>query len=243
MREYLMKPEKLNLASSDRVECVSCKLFASCKTPFMRPFIPKEYTGKILGIAEAPGQHEDEISHRPLTGKAGKLLAECFSAARYDARDIALVNALRCRPKHNATPHMNQIRACRPFLLQVISVLKPQMIICFGAISIKSLQDNALSNITKLRGRPLVCPEFPDIPAYCTWHPAAVFYSEGYRLKNEIITDLKNMKENIIPCPNSSIPEDGGMIAIDTEYTKDKQLLTLGIANDKSANAEDIAKS
>ena len=231
-----MLTENLATASNTRALCKECKLFSKCTFPFMRPFIPKNWTGKILFIGEAPGEHEDEVSHRPFTGKAGKLFTtEIIPAIPLSMQDVVLVNSVRCRPKNNASPTMNQLRACRPFLLQVISKLRPEFIVCLGRVALQAIQNSGVANITKSRGRRITIPEYPQMRAYCTWHPAAIFYTEGYRLKLEIIKDIKNIITPQLESPQIGLPS-GDIIFIDTEYSN-KVLLTLGIADEKACIA------
>src|SRR5258705_5537102 len=85
--------DTLSSASTTRALCLSCSLSSTCKTPFLRPWIPKNWTGKILGVGEAPGKDEDESSGRPFTGPSGKLLYRMLAQAGYADNDLALVNA------------------------------------------------------------------------------------------------------------------------------------------------------
>jgi len=54
-----MGAEPLANASSSRSLCRECRLFASCETPFMRPYVPQGWTRRrrLLVIGEAPGEH------------------------------------------------------------------------------------------------------------------------------------------------------------------------------------------
>lgn len=48
---------------------------------------------------------------------------------------------------------MVQVRACRPFLLQVIAKLKPAWIIGVGSVAMRALRNVGEENITKNRGK------------------------------------------------------------------------------------------
>jgi uracil-DNA glycosylase len=48
---------------------------------------------------------------------------------------------------------MAQLRACRPFLLQVIEKLKPKNVIGMGAIAMRALRNQGETNLTKNRGK------------------------------------------------------------------------------------------
>jgi len=150
-----MIPEKLSAATAERPSCIACGLFKTCSTPFLKPWIPQNWTRKILGVGEAPGEDEDERTGRPFTGSSGRLLYRMLREAGFKDRDVALVNAVRCRPRRNATPSMRQLRSCRPFLLRVVEQLRPEVVVAFGASAVKSLLDSGTASVTGLRGRAL----------------------------------------------------------------------------------------
>lgn len=229
--------EQLSLASSDRPACIKCTLFSHCKTPFSLPFIPKGWTGKLLIIGEAFGEHEDEESHRPFTGPAGKLLRGLWKSAGFSDLDVALVNAVRCRPRRNATPSMLQVRACRPFLLRVVDQIKPEMVIGVGGTALRSITNKGNSNITKSRGRNLTIQGYSgEVRCWVTYHPAAVLRGATH-LRKEILNDLKRSWE-MVPHPVERTPSHG-CLGVDTEYAANGDLLTIGFADDLSAIALD----
>lgn len=230
-------PEQLSLASPDRPACQKCSLFGHCKTPFSLPFIPKGWTRKLLIVGEAFGEHEDEESHRPFTGPAGKLLRGLWKSAGFTDLDVALVNAVRCRPRKNATPSMLQVRACRPFLLRVVDTLKPEMVIGVGGTALRALTNKGSANVTKSRGRNLTIPGYTgEVRVFCTYHPAAVLRGATH-LRKEILDDLKRDWE-MVAHPEEREPTSHSL-GIDTEWDRGGVLLTIGFADDISAIAYD----
>ena len=148
----------------------------------------------MLGIGEGPGGHEDTVSFRPFTGDAGKLLDGLWDEAGFAPEDIALVNAVRCRPKNNAKPTMKQIRACRPFLLRVIQQLKPELIITFGGSALKAItNDGANQNVTENRGR-VITNSSISARIYATYHPSSVLRGNLHH-GPRIVEDLRSNDE------------------------------------------------
>src|SRR5437667_1869824 len=90
--------EQFGAASPERIGCSLCELYKLCHTPFMVPYVPDGWTGKLLLVGEGPGRDEDERSGRPFTGRAGILLRLLWREAGFNDQDVALVNAVRCRP-------------------------------------------------------------------------------------------------------------------------------------------------
>ncbi|HBB31686.1 MAG TPA: hypothetical protein DDZ80_23285 [Cyanobacteria bacterium UBA8803] len=56
-----------------------------------------------------------------------------------------------CRPPGNRVPTPDEIAACRPYLLEQIRLVDPQIILLTGATAVKGLTGNR-SGITKIRG-------------------------------------------------------------------------------------------
>lgn len=234
----------LSTATVDWVGCVSCGLAIGCKTPFLRPWIPTGWTGKILGVGEAPGKDEDEESGRPFTGPSGRLLYRMLKLAGFDDVDIALVNTVRCRPTQNATPTMRQVRACRPFLVRVVEQLRPGVVVAFGAVAAKGLLDRGSASVTALRGRAQTLnfegtPGF-SVPVRVTYHPAAILRGATH-LQKRVIQDLSRIRKvdrrdlEIV----STLLTDK-VIAIDTEYSPHGNLLSVALAGSTKARVWDI---
>lgn len=236
--------ETLSSASTSRPACLQCSLMAGCTTPFLRPWIPKGWTGKILGVGEAPGKDEDEESGRPFTGPSGKLLYRMLAAAGFRDNDLALVNAIRCRPRANKTPTMRQVRSCRPFLIRVVEQLKPSVVVAFGAVAAKGLLDRGSASITSLRGRP-VSLQFESgqasIPIRVTYHPAAILRGATH-LQKRVVEDLTRLR--VVDRRDLEIVSDvltDKVLSVDTEYDPNGNLLTLALAGATKARAWDVA--
>ena len=204
----------------------------------MRPFVPKGWTKKLLIIGEAAGEHEDEQSHRPFTGPAGQLLLQLLQEAGFQPNDVAFANSVRCRPRRNATPTLQQVRACRPFVLRVLMVLQPRLVCGVGAIALKSLTNRGNLNVTKARGRAQEIPGAAGRVAFVTYHPAAVLRG-AVNLKPLILEDLRNLLLPETPWPKEELPTSK-TIGIDTEWGADGVLLTIGLADGESAIAYEI---
>lgn len=246
--------EVLGNAKPERAICALCKLFDTCRTPFIRPWVPKGWHGsnrRALFIGEAPGGSEDEQG-RPFVGPAGKLLYRMLRSAGYEDVDVALHNANRCRPPNNQTPSMLQVRACRPFVLRTIEVLKPKLVIALGTTAARSLLNDGQATVTKLRGRRLGMPGMPEAaiegvgnhpsaspgsdslrdhpPLWITYHPAAILHGASH-LEQRIVEDLKRPYEESLPYPLDAEPIRRKVLAVDAEWDKSGVLLCIALAN------------
>ena len=241
--------EPLSNANPLRELCQHCGLFQTCKSPFMRPFVPKGWftsKRKTLVVGEAGGDHEDTRSGKQFTGKSGQLLRKILAQCGYVTSDVAFDNAVKCRPVDNATPTMSQLRACRPFLLQTIRRLQPQSIIGLGATALKTLvNDGSNGNVTKARGKLLEVPGLwgtdPPPPVgvprvWITYHPASILYGATYL--EELIREDLCRTWGSPPTPVVGLPV-GEVLGVDTEYMANGELLTVAFSDGVRAWAFD----
>lgn len=218
-----------------------CGLYRGCKRPYMMPWVPPQWTGRLLVVGEAPGADEDERTGRPFTGPAGRLLRKYLRGAGYQPHDVAMVNACRCRPRGNATPTMAQIRACRPFLLSTIQQWRPKYVIAVGSVAMRALTDDgSRAQITASRGRVLAIPGLESAPpVYATYHPSAVLRG-GHHYGSCIVEDLARVSWAPLPAPEDRVPTSN-ILAVDTEYDANGAWLTVAVADATAALAADVS--
>jgi hypothetical protein len=144
LKAMSVQREPLSAAGENREACKLCGACTGSEKPFGMPRVPEDYTRKLVVVTEG---NED----RP----ALKLLRRLGTKAGYEEGDIALVPATRCAIDD---PSMAQIRACRPFLLQALHVLKPKNILAIGANAMRALRNDGQTNVTKNRGKEITIP-------------------------------------------------------------------------------------
>jgi len=154
-------------------QCDLCRLSYSAKTTCLIGDGPVPCN--LMGIGEAPGEREDDI-RKPFQGKSGQLLMKILRGYNITRKDIYLSNAVKCRPPKNDSPGMGEIRACREYLLEEVERVKPKKILAFGSIAIRSVLGDNRAGIGKYRFQIIHFPEFPDIPVYPIYHPAAMLH-------------------------------------------------------------------
>lgn len=141
----------------------------------------------IFIIGEAPGRDED-LKGRPFVGESGQLLDKILHACGFNRHQhVFISNILKCRPPGNRTPSPEEISNCKPYLLQQINLVDPQILILLGATALKSMvgQDQ---KITKVRGTWVRCENRLAMPVY---HPSAVLRKPA--LKRETWEDFQKI--------------------------------------------------
>ncbi len=156
-------------------------------------------------IGEQPGDRED-TEGRPFVGPSGKLLDRCMHEANIDRRSVYVTNAVkhfkwepRGKCRIHKKPGLREIRACRPWLDAELDAVRPNLIICLGAVAAQSLL-GAGFKITRSRGVVQKVEGLPPIIA--TVHPSSILRAttdeDRDREKALFITDLKQAAKSLI---------------------------------------------
>lgn len=105
----------------------------------------------LMLIGEGAGI-DDVETRLPFQGQAGILLNKMMAAIRVPLRDCYVCNVIKCIPPGERNFSNEEIEDCRPFLLRQILVVKPRIIVAFGALAAQTLLRTATA-ISALRGR------------------------------------------------------------------------------------------
>ncbi len=140
---------------------------------------------RIVFVGEAPGREED-IQGRPFVGRAGRYLTEVLSRFGLDRRDVYITNVLKCRPPNNRDPTPEEIKACKPYLMKQLEIIKPDVIVCLGRFSSSTILSEFgidFKGISRDRGKVFEVEKWGKrIHLIPTYHPAAV-------LRNRSLSD------------------------------------------------------
>jgi uracil-DNA glycosylase family protein len=98
----------------------------------------------VMMIGEQPGNQED-LEGRPFVGPAGKLLDRCLEEAKIDRRKVYVTNTVKHfkwephgKLRIHKKPSMKEIHACRPWLEAELEAVRPELIVCLGAVAAQS---------------------------------------------------------------------------------------------------------
>jgi len=183
--EYL--PERRNVTALRRAaaSCKGCDLFADATQTV---FGAGPVRARLMMIGEQPGDRED-LAGKPFVGPAGRVLDKVMNEVGLDRADVYLTNAVkhfahtradRGKRRLHRTPNHGEITACRPWWLAEVEAIRPQLLVCLGAVAAKAVMGPGF-RVTRQRGELLDPPdEIADhVPAVlATIHPSAVLRAE-----------------------------------------------------------------
>jgi len=175
-------PELERLAAQIR-RCKGCRLWKS-----RRHAVPGEGNphARIMLIGQAPGKTEDATG-RPFVGRAGKLLTALLENNGIKRENVFITSVIKCFPPKNRPPKRDEIAACRPYLMQQITLIKPKVIVLLGIVAAKAVLGNE-ERLEKIHGKKIIKNGITYIPTY---HPAAAIRFPKIRKKLEM--DFKNL--------------------------------------------------
>ncbi|SMC87390.1 uracil-DNA glycosylase [Sporomusa malonica] len=156
---------------------------------------PTSYNGTpqspLAIVGEGPGGVEDEYGV-PLVGPSGQLLDKALTSVGVTRDLVYTTNIIKCRPKNNRTPTIEEGQFCAlAWLDQELTLVQPKVIVALGSVALKYLL-SPTARITKDRGQWFTTKY--GIPAIATYHPAYLLRLIGKDLvkaKWEVYYDLK----------------------------------------------------
>ena len=157
-------------------------------------------TARVVLVGEQPGDQEDRQG-QPFVGPAGRLLVKAIDEAGIDRTTTYRTNAVKHfrftqagpgKRRIHQTPDMRHITACRPWLVEELRLVDPEVIVCLGATATKALLGPAV-RVTKDRGSLLVRDTSLGPRQFLvTIHPSAVLRADDRDAAFEgLVSDLK----------------------------------------------------
>lgn len=243
--------------SRSRQACQECGLHNSCDEPFLRPYLPLNWTGDYLFIVEVSQQGERNYPRRGvfLSQSEGTLLGRVLDKCGIEKNQVAFYPVLHCRPNLSGSnkAKMHSLRACRPFLLDAICQAKAKHILLCGEASVRAFKNSGKSSsINTTRGRELALSldEKRTFAAYATVSLKSLVADPHASAR--LTEDLLRFSRPLLEYPGklhavskkiqSSVAQKAQYLGFDTEFGPDLAPITLGIATETNALGVGIEK-
>ncbi|HEY1596067.1 MAG TPA: UdgX family uracil-DNA binding protein [Thermoleophilaceae bacterium] len=196
-------PERQTLASLREAAagCRGCHLYRDATQTVFGEGLKRS---RVVMVGEQPGDREDRDG-APFVGPAGMLLDRGLADAGIDRRDLYVTNVVkhfkfvqRGKRRIHQTPVMEEITACRPWLEAELAQVKPELLVCLGAVAAKALFGSSF-RVTRSRGQ-LVESELAPL-ATATVHPSSILRSrtdeERERAYQGFVADLRSVAKRL----------------------------------------------
>jgi DNA polymerase len=167
----------------------SCHLCNLSKTRKNVVFGEGNRNAKLMFIGEGPRTGEDE-SGKVFVGRAGDIVTNIIEKVLGLKREeIYIANIIKCRTPENRVPTIEEASACKPYLMQQIEMIKPQIIVALGSTSFHHLTGEYDTHISKVRGEVLTLGDAKLIPTFCPY-----FLLRNPSSKKEVLQDMLKVK-------------------------------------------------
>ena len=148
----------------------------------------------LMIVGEGPGGVEDDYGG-PLVGPSGQLLDKALLSVGITRDHVYVTNIVKCRPRGNRTPTMEEGRFCGSIWLAAeIALVKPKVIVGLGKVALRFFLGRE-AGIIRSRGHWI---DYHGIPVMPTFHPAYLLRQSGRSLvdaKWQVYYDLLAAKE------------------------------------------------
>ena len=196
--------EEMQLLRNRTVLCQDCEELVKTRTQVV--FGIGNPQSRFVFIGEAPGEEEDKKGV-PFVGRAGKLLDRILYENNMSRDDFWLTNIVKCRPTlllkdgslNNRPPNVKEIKACKKWLDEELSIIGPKVIVCIGGPSASVIIHKGFK-MTEERGK-----WFTDSPyapyVIAVYHPAYVLRltNESFDLARELLSaDIASAKRKFL---------------------------------------------
>jgi uracil-DNA glycosylase len=173
--------------------CTACELYRDATQAVLGEGPAK---ARAMFIGEQPGDREDIEGH-PFVGPAGALLDRALERAGIERADVYVTNVVqhfrfRARGKRriHQRPGREHVQACRPWLDAELSIVKPRVLVCLGAVAAQGLLGSQV-RVTQDRGEPIES-ELADFVTV-TVHPSSILRA-GDRRETEFEAFVRDLK-------------------------------------------------
>ena len=154
----------------------------------------------LFFIGEQPGDEED-LAGRPFVGPAGRLLERALAEAGIARDEVYITNVVkhfkwepRGKRRLHSKPNAYEVRACRPWLLAEIELMKPRLLVCLGATASHAVIGRDF-RVSQRRGE--VLPSRLGPMATATVHPSSILRAPDDAARRaemqRFIEDLKGL--------------------------------------------------
>lgn len=215
-----VKPEGAN--------CEKCPLN---QCTFMSGYGPK--TARVVLVGDVP----DELAlkyGKSFIGRTGKLLDNALEEAGCKRSDCYQAYACCCIPDPHRSPHIKEVRACQPRLVQEIKARTPEVVILLGSAALRSLGEGQ-TNITSARGSLFWSNEL-EAWVMPTHHPVRILKNPGFYI--DLLKDIRKAIEVLTSPPVIPNLSNVEHVCIDTRNDVDKLVAQLKKAKEVACDVE-----
>jgi len=148
---------------------------------------------RLMLVGEQPGDQEDKAGE-PFVGPAGQLLRQALVQAGIDPDEVYLTNAVkhfkwieRGKRRIHERPNREEILACRAWLEEEISLVKPGVLVALGSTAASVIVGSS-ARVMRDRGKRFESALAPYVTV--TVHPSSILRSPDALSRKRSMSDF-----------------------------------------------------
>ena len=132
----------------------SFKIFEGCKLKKTSTNFVSFHgnTNSKLLIIDGPPDVDEDKKGVPFVSSKGLLFEKMLNAIELNIDETFIIKSIPWRPPGNRYPSKEEIKICRPFIINLINLLEPKIIVCLGEVPTNQILE-LNESIIKLRGK------------------------------------------------------------------------------------------
>ena len=154
-----IRPEKNHHSNKNKEQKIkelehSFRIFEGCKLKKTSTNFVSFYgnTNSKLLIIDGPPDVDEDKKGVPFVSNKGLLFEKMLNAIELNMDETFIIKSIPWRLPGNRYPSKEEIKICRPFIINLITLLEPKIIVCLGEVpTYQILELN--ESIIKLRGK------------------------------------------------------------------------------------------
>ena len=166
-------PKQIQSIFDEKIKgCQKCPIFE--RFGYQKVFAEGKISNGVDLVIVGANPGSDEVKlQRPFVGKSGKKLREHCEAAGINLSERVLItNALWCHSPDTQGILTTHITNCKPYLDEILSIVKPKVVLCLGSIAQRAVLGGNAASLT-LGWRESNLP----YDVFVTYHPSYILRS------------------------------------------------------------------
>jgi len=185
--------------------CRGCELYKNATHAVFGEVDDGRTRAPLMLVGEQPGDEEDKVG-RPFVGPAGRLLDELLERAGVERSKVYVTNAVkhfrweqRGTRRLHAKPSARHVKACKPWLLEEVRVVKPSVMLCLGATAAQAVLGPSVK-VSRAEGEAFHAEDLPEsLAVLASIHPSAALRApkseRREELRDRLVRDLRRAAE------------------------------------------------
>ncbi len=148
---------------------------------------------QFMIIGQNPGWNEVKDGV-PFVGAPGRNFDKELSNYLWERNDFYITNAVKCFVNDSKAPTLKQVAQCEPFLRMEIAIVKPKLVVVFGAAAFSMVLPGSIEHRFSDRIGKITTSDKFDVKVFATYYPTHLSLLDKPK-KKQFACDIKMLSQ------------------------------------------------